>query len=351
MKIPKIKIGDRLISSNSEPYVIAELSANHNGSLEMALRLIEAAKKAGADAVKLQTYTPDTITINSNNEEFLIKAGLWAGKTLYELYQEAHMPWDWHEKLFKYAEELNITIFSSPFDCTAVDLLSGLNAPAYKIASFEIVDLPLIRYAASKGKPLIISSGMASPMEVQEALLAAREAGCTEIALLHCVSGYPAPAKDYNLKMIEEKARKYGVVMGLSDHTLGNVTAIASVGMGASIIEKHFTLDRKNGGPDNSFSLEPKELENLCRDVKIAWEAVGGITNEIKKSEEGNIQYRRSIYFIRDMVAGQRITQDDIKSVRPGNGILPKYYEVLLGKKVTKKITKNTPVLKEDIEW
>jgi len=351
MKIPEIKIGDRLISSNSEPYVIAELSANHNGSLEMALRLIEAAKKAGADAVKLQTYTPDTITINSNNEEFLIKAGLWAGKTLYELYKEAHMPWDWHEILFKHAEELNITIFSSPFDGTAVDLLSGLNAPAYKIASFEIVDLPLIRYAASKGKPLIISSGMASPMEIQEALLAAREGGCTEIALLHCVSGYPAPAKDYNLKMIEEKARKYGVVMGLSDHTLGNVTAIASIGMGASIIEKHFTLDRKNGGPDDSFSLEPKELGELCRDVKIAWEAVGNITNEIKKSEEGSIQYRRSIYFIRELVAGQRITQEDIKSVRPGNGILPKYYEELLGKKVTKKIIKNTPVQKEDIEW
>ncbi len=267
----KISIAGRPISATEPPYVIAEISANHNGNIETAFRLIEEAKKAGAKAVKLQTYTADTITLNCDSEDFKIHRGLWDGRTLYELYEQAHMPWDWHAPLFAHARKQGITIFSSPFDNTAVDLLEDLNAPAYKIASFEAVDLPLIKYVASTGKPMIISTGMADAEEIQEAIEAAREGGCKELAILHCVSGYPAPAADYNLRTIPDLIERFGLVTGLSDHTLDNTTAITSVAMGASIIEKHFTLDRNGGGPDHGFSLEPSDLAVLCHGARTAY--------------------------------------------------------------------------------
>lgn len=341
---PKIEIADRPIGVEYAPYVIAELSANHNGKLETAMKIIDEAKKAGADAVKLQTYTADTITLNSEAEEFQIHGGLWDGKTLYQLYQEAHMPWEWHKPLFERARKLGITIFSSPFDNTAVDLLEDLNAPAYKIASFEAVDLPLIKYAASTGKRMIISTGMADVEEIQEAIDAAREGGCKEIAILHCVSGYPAPAGDYNLQTIPDMIQRFGLVTGLSDHTLDNTTAIASVALGASIIEKHFTLDRSGGGPDDSFSLEPSDLAALCRDSKSAWAAIGDVNYSRKSSEQGNVKFRRSLYFTCDLRAGETITAASIRSVRPGFGLPPKHLEEIIGRKVKNEAKAATPV-------
>ena len=341
---PKIAIADRPIGLEYPPYVIAELSANHNGKLDTAMKIIEEAKKAGADAVKLQTYTADTITLNSDAEEFQIHGGLWDGKTLYQLYQEAHMPWEWHKPLFEHARKLGITIFSSPFDNTSADLLENLNAPAYKIASFEAVDLPLIKYVAGTGKPMIISTGMADAEEIQEAIDAAREGGCKELAILHCVSGYPAPAEDYNLRTIPDMIERFGLVTGLSDHTLDNTTAIASVVMGASIIEKHFTLDRSGGGPDDSFSLEPAELAALCRDSKTAWAALGKVDYGRKSSEQGNVKFRRSLYFVKDLKAGDVITADAVRSVRPGFGVAPKYLEAVIGSRVAADVAANTRV-------
>ena len=329
-----ITIDGRRISSNEPPYIIAELSANHNGKFETALLIINEAKAAGADAVKLQTYHPDTITLNCNNNEFQIHGGLWDGKTLYELYMEAHMPWDWHAPLFEHARKIGITIFSSPFDNTAVDLLEDLNAPAYKIASFEAVDLSLINYVASTGKPMIISTGMANDEEIQEAIDAAHEGGCKELAILHCVSGYPAPAEDYNLRTIPDMVERFGLVTGLSDHTLDNTTAIVSVGLGASIIEKHFTLDRSGGGPDDSFSLEPDELGYLCGNARTAWQSLGKVDYGCKASEQGNIKFRRSLYFVKDLHAGETITKDAVRSVRPGYGLAPKYLSQIIGKRV-----------------
>lgn len=346
---PSISIEGRRIAIDEPPYVIAELSANHNGKLETALSIIKEAKAAGADAVKLQTYRPDTITLDCDSEDFRIHGGLWDGRTLYELYEEAHMPWEWHKPLFDYARELGITIFSSPFDNTAVDLLEGLNAPAYKIASFEAVDLPLIKYVASTGKPMIISTGMADAEEIQEAITAAREGGCKELAILHCVSGYPAPAEDYNLRTIPDMIQRFGLVTGLSDHTLDNTTAITSVALGASIIEKHFTLDRSGGGPDDSFSLEPRELEALCRDSKTAWAALGAVDYGRKSSEQGNAQFRRSLYFVRDLKVGDLITPDSIRSVRPGFGLSPKFFDSIVGRIVKNDVLKNAAVNLDDI--
>jgi len=343
-----IEIAGRPIGPDAPPYVIAELSANHNGRLETALRIIEEAKKAGADAVKLQTYTPDTITLNCDSEEFRIRGGLWDGRTLYELYQEAHMPWTWHASLFEHARKLGITIFSSPFDHTAVNLLEDLNAPAYKIASFEAVDLPLIKYVAGTGKPMIISTGMADAEEIQEAIDAAREGGCTELAILHCVSGYPAPAADYNLRTIPDMIERFGLVTGLSDHTLDNTTAITSVALGASIIEKHFTLDRSGGGPDDSFSLEPAEMAALCRGARTAWEALGQVDYGRKSSEQGNVKFRRSLYFVKALKAGDVVTADAVRSVRPGFGLPPKCLDRVLGASVDRDVAPNTPVR---LEW
>ncbi|MDO8769895.1 MAG: pseudaminic acid synthase [Burkholderiaceae bacterium] len=347
---PSITIAGRRISADEAPYVIAEMSANHNGNIETAFKIIEAAKQAGADAVKLQTYRPDTITLDCDSEDFRIHGGLWDGRTLYDLYQEAHMPWEWHAPLFAHARKHGITIFSSPFDNTAVDLLEDLNAPAYKIASFEAVDIPLIKYVASTGKPMIISTGMADAEEIQEAINAAREGGCKELAILHCVSGYPAPAEDYNLRTIPDMIQRFGLTVGLSDHTLDNTTAITSVAMGASIIEKHFTLDRSGGGPDDSFSLEPAELAALCKDSKAAWSALGCVDYGRKSSEQGNVKFRRSLYFVKDLKAGDVITADAVRSVRPGFGLAPKYREKIIGKRLAVDVIMNSPVNYELIE-
>lgn len=343
----QISIADRLIGLGHPPYVIAELSANHNGDLDRALRIIEAAHEAGADAVKLQTYRPDTITLDSDAPEFWIEGGLWDGRRLHDLYEEAHMPWEWHKPLFDHARALGMTIFSSPFDTTAVDLLEDLNAPAYKIASFEAVDLPLIRYVAATGKPMIISTGMADTDEIAEAIAAAHEGGCRELAILQCVSGYPAPAEDYNLRTIPDMIARFGLVTGLSDHTLNNTTAIAAVALGASLIEKHFTLDRSGGGPDDSFSLEPAEMASLCRDARTAWSALGRIDYGRKSSEQGNVQFRRSLYFVKDLKAGEVITPDAVRSVRPGYGLPPKMLDEVVGRRVARDVAANTAVLGE----
>jgi pseudaminic acid synthase len=329
-----IKINGRSIGQAFSPYVIAEMSANHNGDINNAFKIIKMAKESGADAVKLQTYRPDTITMDMKTPEFLIEGGLWGGQSLYELYESAYMPWDWHKALFDYAKEIGITIFSSPFDKTAVDLLESLNAPAYKIASFEAVDLPLIKYVASTGKPMIISTGMADAEEIQEAISAAQSGGCQELVILHCVSGYPAPAEDYNLRTLMDMQIRFGLPVGLSDHTLDNTTAIASVALGACVIEKHVTLDRGGGGPDDSFSLEPADLKALCNGAKTAWQSLGQINYGCKSSEQGNVKFRRSLYAVKEIRAGEIITEENVKSIRPGYGLAPKYWDDLMGKRV-----------------
>lgn len=336
----EISIAGRRIGLNYRPYIIAEMSANHNGNLELALCLIDEAKKAGADAVKIQTYRADTITLKSDRPDFQIKDGLWAGRSLYELYEWAHTPWEWHATLFEHARKIGITLFSSPFDTTAVDLLEELGAPAYKIASFEAVDLPLIRYVARTGKPMIISTGMSDAQEILDAIEAALEGGCRELAILRCVSGYPAPATDYNLRTITDMLQRYELVTGLSDHTLDNTIAVASVALGASIIEKHFTLDKQGGGPDDSFSLEPAELRELCQNVQTAWDAMGTVNYGRKSSEIGNVKFRRSLYFVKPLKAGERVTADVVRSIRPGFGLPPKYMETVVGS-----------VLKQDVDY
>lgn len=346
----EIIIDGRKIGINHPPYIIAEMSANHNGLLQNAKNIIDQAKLSGVDAIKMQTYRPDTITLKSNNEEFLIKEGLWKGYSLYDLYKEAHTPWEWHKVLFQYAVKRQITLFSSPFDNTAIDLLEDLNCPAYKIASFEIIDLPLIRYAASTGKPLIISTGMASKDEISEAIHIAKEAGCKQMAILLCVSGYPAPSKEYNLRTISDMIKEFGVVVGLSDHTLSNITAISSISLGVSLIEKHFTIDRQRGGPDDSFSLEPQEFKALCADTNEAWEALGEVSYGLKDIEKQNLKFRRSLYFVRDIKKGEKIKKEYIKSVRPGFGISPKYYDQIIGKKLKVDVISHTPVKFEFIE-
>lgn len=337
-----ISIDGRKIGSDFEPYIIAEMSANHNGDIANAYKIIDMAKSCGADAVKLQTYRPDTITLEVNSEEFMCRGGLWDGKSLYELYELAHLPWDWHKLLFDYAKKIGITIFSSPFDHTAVNFLEDLNAPAYKIASFEIIDLPLIKYVAQTGKPMIISTGMANAKEIEEATQVAIENGCKELAILRCVSSYPAPAGEYNLKTLLDMKERYGFVTGLSDHTIGNATAITSIALGASIIEKHVTLNRNDGGPDDSFSLESQELKELCADSRTAWKALGKISYNRKNSEQGSVKFRRSLYFVKDMKAGDIITEECIRSIRPGYGILPKYKETLLGKRIKESVSFGT---------
>lgn len=339
-----ITIDGRKIGRAHSPYVIAELSANHNGDINRAYKIIESAKISGADAIKIQSYTADTITMKSNRPEFQIHGGLWDGKSLYELYEWAHLPWGWHKPLFDYARKLGITMFSSPFDFTAVDLLEDLNAPAYKIASFEAVDIPLIRYVARTGKPMIISTGMASRTEIEVAVDAARSAGCNELVVLHCVSGYPAPAQEYNLKTLQDIGHVNDVIPGLSDHTIDNTTAISAVALGACVIEKHVTLDRNGGGPDDSFSLEPIELEALCRQTKIAWQATGEVSYEKKASELPNIQFRRSLYVAKPVRKGESFSSENVRSIRPGNGLAPSEYDAILGRKAKVDIDPVTPL-------
>ena len=337
-----MQIDTRPLGPDHPPYVIAELSANHNGNIEQAFAIMDAAKAAGADAVKIQTYRPDTITIDHDGPEFTIKGGLWDGQRLFDLYEWAHTPWDWHEALFEKARALEITLFSSPFDPTAVDLLEDLGAPAYKIASFELVDLPLIRKVAGTGKPMIMSTGMADEIEIAEALEAARGAGAQDLILLHCVSGYPAPASDYNLATIPDMAARFDVMVGLSDHTLDNTAAITSVGLGAVAIEKHVTLDRQGGGPDDSFSLEPPELAELVTGARTAWEARGRVDYGLKSSERGNAQFRRSLYVVADIPAGGVLTSDNIRSIRPGFGLAPKHLDTVLGRRAKTALTRGT---------
>lgn len=338
-----IEIDGRKIGPDHSPYIIAELSANHNGNIENAFRIIEEAKKAGADAIKLQTYRPDTITIDCDKEDFQIKGGLWDGRTLYELYEWAHTPWEWHQALFEKAKEVGITIFSSPFDFTAVDLLEDLGAPAYKIASFELVDLALIARVAKTGKPLIMSTGMANEEEIAEAIATAKANGCEQLVMLHCVSGYPAPSDQYNLRTIPEMADRFGVLAGLSDHTIDNATAVTSVALGACLIEKHVTLDRNGGGPDDSFSIEPHELAQLCQDTRTAWQALGKVNYERTEAEKGNVKFRRSLYVIKDIKSGEIVTEDHVRSIRPGFGLAPKYYNEVIGKTALSDVERGTP--------
>lgn len=341
---PRIVIDDRPVGQGEAPYVVAELSANHNGEIDRALALIEAARNAGADAVKLQTYTADTITLDHDGPGFAIEHGLWRGRRLHELYQEAHTPWNWHEALFARGRALGITVFSSPFDDTAVDLLESLGAPAYKIASFEVVDLALIRRCASTGKPLIISTGMANLEEIDEAVRAARDAGATEIALLHCTSGYPTPPEQMNLRTIADIAARFDVVAGLSDHTLGIDVPIAAVAQGAAMIEKHVTLRRADGGPDAAFSLEPDELARLCEACRTAWAALGKPTYERQESEAENAQFRRSLYAVADIGEGETLNPANVRSIRPGFGLAPKHLGDVLGRKAACDIARGTPM-------
>ncbi len=337
-----ITIDGRKIGKQHPPYIIAELSANHNGDIQRALKTIDMAKKMGADAIKIQTYTADTMTIDCDSEEFQIRGGLWDGYNLYQLYDWAHTPFEWHKTMFDKAKELGITIFSSPFDASAVDLLEELDAPAYKIASFEAIDLPLIKRVAQTGKPMIISTGMADFQEIKEAVECARNNGCQQLVLLHCISGYPAPVEQSNLLTIPDLAEKFDVITGLSDHTLGTVVSVSSVALGACVIEKHVTLSRKDKGPDSEFSLEPQELKQLCTDSYMAWQALGIASYERKPVEEQNLKFRRSIYVVKDIEQGENFSEENIRIIRPGFGLKPKYFEAILGKQATMDIKRGT---------
>ena len=344
------KINHRKIGEGEPPYIIAELSANHNGSIDRAKLSIKSAKDCGADAIKIQTYTADTMTIDCDRDEFIIKEGLWKGYKLYDLYREAHTPFEWHYELFEYAKEIGITIFSSPFDETATDLLEELNAPAYKIASFELTDLPLIAYVAKKGKPILMSTGMANFQEISDALKTAKENGCESILLFHCISSYPTPVKEANLRQILNLKKNFGVEVGLSDHTIGNTCALAAISLGASVIEKHFTLDKKDKGPDSEFSMEPNELASLTREARMVWEALGEHDFYRPISEKSNIVFRRSIFYINDLKKGAKISSANIKRIRPGYGISPKNFDKLIGKTLRRNVSRGEPVNWDDFE-
>jgi pseudaminic acid synthase len=338
------EIAGRLIGPEYPPYIIAELSGNHNGDIARAFQLIAASKDAGAEAVKLQTYTADTITIDHDGPGFIIEGGLWDGRKLYELYREAHTPWHWHPSLIAYAKKIGITCFSSPFDSTAVDMLERLDVPAYKIASFEIIDTPLIRYVAKTGKPIIISTGMANQEEIADAIEAARDAGAGEVALLHCVSGYPTPLEQANLRRIPRLAAEHNCPIGLSDHTTGIEAALASIALGAAIIEKHVTLSRADGGHDAAFSLEPEELASLVKGTRAVFAALGRGSYQREKSEESSMMLRRSLYAVRDIRPGETFSPDNVRSIRPGYGLSPKYLTEILGRRASRLIARGTPI-------
>lgn len=333
-------INGRPLSPSAPPYVIAELSGNHNGSLQKALQVIDAAQECGASAVKLQTYTADTLTIDCDAPDFMIKGGLWDGYKLYDLYKWAQTPFEWHQTLFEHARKRGITVFSTPFDETAVDLLEQLDAPAYKIASFELVDLPLIRYVARTGKPMIMSTGMASEAEVEEAVVAVRDCGCKDLVLLHCISSYPTPIQQANLRRMTALSKRFGTLPGLSDHTLGTTASVVAVALGACVIEKHFTLNREHKGPDSEFSLEPDELRRLCSDTHDAWLSLGHESFASQSVESASLVFRRSIYFVRDLPAGAVVSENDIRRIRPGMGLAPKHFDSLIGKRLKVGVTR-----------
>lgn len=347
----QIKIENRNIGDNHPVFIIAELSANHRQKYELAVETIKAMKESGADAVKLQTYTPDTITIDSDNDYFQIKQGtLWDGKTLYQLYQEAYTPWEWQPKLKEIAEDLGLICFSSPFDKTAVDFLEKMDVPAYKVASFEITDIPLIEYIASKGKPVIISTGIAELSDIAMAVDACKRMGNEQIALLKCTSAYPAPLEEMNLKTIPDLAETFKTVVGLSDHTLGISVPIAAVALGAKIIEKHFILDRKLGGPDAAFSIEPEEFKSMVKAVREVEKALGKVSYELTEKMKKSREFSRSLFVVNDIKAGEVFTEINVRSIRPGFGLHPRYLKDILGKKATKDIGRGTPLSWDMVE-
>lgn len=341
-----IKIGIRYIGRNHPPFIIAEMSGNHNQSLDRAIAIVEAAAASGAHAVKLQTYTPDTMTIDLDRDDFVINDpnSLWNGEALYKLYKQAHTPWEWHGPIFKRCRELDIIAFSTPFDETAVDFLEGFAIPAYKIASFENNHLPLIRKVARTGKPIIMSTGMASIAELDEAVKAARDAGCKEIVLLKCTSTYPATPGDSNLLTIAHMRQLFNTEVGLSDHTLGIGAAIAGVALGATVVEKHFTLSRADGGVDSAFSMEPAEMKMLVNETLGAWQSLGEISYGTTKKEEESLKFRRSVFVVDNIKTGETFTPENLRIIRPGNGLAPRFYDVLLGKKSSCDLQKGTPM-------
>ena len=337
-------IGKHTISQKHKPFIVAEMSGNHNQSLDRAIKIVEAAAESGAHMLKLQTYTADTLTINSKISDFFIadEKSLWKGKTLYDLYKEAYTPWEWHEKIINRANELGMLCFSSPFDETAVDFLEKLNVPAYKIASFENIHLPLIKKVAQTGKPVIISTGLATEKEIKEAVDTLKTGGCNQFALLKTTSTYPASPKDSNILTIPELRKNFNCEVGLSDHTMGIGVALAAISHGATIIEKHFTLDRNDGGVDSSFSIEPQEMKVLVKESIQAWQALGKISYGPTESEKSGIKFRRSIYIVEDIDLGEKITKEKIRIIRPGKGLAPKYYDEILGQTVNQKLIKGT---------
>lgn len=344
--IKPIAIGGRTISALDRPYLIAELSGNHNGSLDRAIKIVEAAAESGADAVKLQTYRADTMTLNLNKPDFVIKdeKSLWNGRQLFELYEEAHLPWEWHSPLMKRANELGIQCFSTPFDDTAVDFLESLDVPAYKIASFECTDLPLIQKVSRTGKPIIISCGMATLSEIDDAVRTARQHGSSQIVLLKCTSTYPASPENTNVSTIPHMRSTFDCEVGLSDHTMGCGTAIAAIALGARVIEKHFTLNRADGGVDSTFSMEPREFSMLRTEADRAWQAIGEVTYGNTAAEQKSLAFRRSLYIAKDMQAGETLTHENLRTIRPGYGLPPKFLESLLGKRIGRDAQAGTPV-------
>ena len=345
-----VVIDGKTIGPGYKPYVVAEISGNHNGEINRALELVELAAQSGADAVKLQTYRPDTMTIESDRDDFKVKGGLWDGYTLYDLYQWAHTPWEWHEPLFEKAKEVGITIFSSPFDETAVDYLEELDVPAYKIASFEVVDLPLIEKVAKTGKPVVISTGMANIQEIGDAVNVLKKQGCEQIIVLHCISSYPAPIEQANILTIPEISKRFDVVSGLSDHTLSNTAAVASVALGAHFIEKHIIQKRSDGGPDSAFSLEPHELKSLCDETSAAYQSLGHAGFDLKDAEKASTVFRRSLYVVEDVKAGEAFTDKNVRRIRPGYGMPPRHFSNVLTKVAAKDILRGTALTADLIE-
>jgi len=346
---PVFQLPHRLVGEDQPTYVIAEISANHNGSLEKALELVRLAAEARADAVKIQTYTADTITLDSDAEPFLIKGTIWNGRRLYDLYQEAHTPWEWHAAIFEEAQKCGIDCFSTPFDPTAVDYLEALSPALYKVASFEVVDIPLLRKIGSTRRPVIMSTGMATLAEIDDAVKALRESGCTQLALLKCTSSYPAPAEDSNLRTIPHLAQAFQVVSGLSDHTLGSTVAIAAVALGARIIEKHFCLSRSEPGPDSSFSMEPAEFREMVDAIRQVEKALGKVSYSLSEKETASRSHRRSLFVVKDIKAGEEFTRENVRSIRPGHGLPVKEWDRVLGRKATVNLERGTPLAEKHI--